>query len=134
MFERIKFERFTAFEHLEITLSPGINLFLGENGTGKTHILKAAYAACDITKSKGGVAEKINTVFHPSGKQIGRLVKRSGNSNKGSLEVVRRLEDGREARLRLSLSGPTAAPSEQITSPTPSRMGGYPVPKATCKI
>jgi predicted ATP-dependent endonuclease of OLD family len=43
MLEKIKFEKFTAFENLEVRFSPGMNIFVGENGTGKTHILKAAY-------------------------------------------------------------------------------------------
>ncbi|MEI7590999.1 MAG: AAA family ATPase, partial [Deltaproteobacteria bacterium] len=63
MLDKIRFDKFTAFEKLEIKFSTGINIFVGENGTGKTHILKAAYAACDIAKSKGGFAEKINNVF-----------------------------------------------------------------------
>jgi len=107
MLKRIKLDKFTAFERLDIGLSPGINIFLGENGTGKTHILKAAYAACDIAKSKGGFAEKITNVFYPSGKQIGRLVKRSSVSSKGSLEIVREITGGKEITLRLSMSNHT---------------------------
>jgi predicted ATPase len=110
MLETIHFEKFTAFEDLRIQFSPAINIFIGENGTGKTHILKAAYAACDIAKSKDGFAEKINRVFLPSAKQIGRLVKRSPGSGKGALEVVRRLENGDTIRLRLSLSNHTVEP------------------------
>lgn len=106
MLEKIKFEKFTAFEKLEVKFSPGINIFVGENGTGKTHILKAAYAACEIAKSKGGFAEKINNVFHPSGKQIGRLVKRSSVSSKGYVEITRSLE-GKPINLRLSFSNHT---------------------------
>ncbi|MBT8419612.1 MAG: AAA family ATPase, partial [Gammaproteobacteria bacterium] len=116
MLEKIKFEKFTAFDRLDINLSPGVNIFLGENGTGKTHILKAAYAACDIAKNKGGFAEKINNVFYPSGKQIGRLVKRSPVSSKGSLEVVRRLAGGKEAVLRLSMSNHTTKPDKAMVS------------------
>ncbi|MGI9323526.1 MAG: AAA family ATPase, partial [Pseudomonadales bacterium] len=44
MLKSIKFENFTAFEKLNVDLSEGVNIFIGENGTGKTHILKAAYA------------------------------------------------------------------------------------------
>lgn len=107
MLKRIKFDKFTAFEHLEVELSAGINVFLGENGTGKTHILKAAYSACDIAKSKGDFAKKIANVFYPSGKQIGRLVKRSSVSSKGSLEIVREIAGGKEITLRLSMSNHT---------------------------
>jgi recombinational DNA repair ATPase RecF len=68
LLESIKFLKFTAFNELKIKFSPGINIFVGENGTGKTHILKAAYSACAIVKSKGDFAEKINNVFYPSEK------------------------------------------------------------------
>jgi predicted ATP-dependent endonuclease of OLD family len=116
MVEKIKFERFTAFEKLEVKFSPGINIFVGENGTGKTHILKAVYAACDIAKSKGGFAEKINNVFYPSGKQIGRLVKRSTVSSKGSVEVTRKIDGDKKIALRLSLSNHTTKPDKATVS------------------
>jgi len=116
MLRKIKFDRFTAFERLEVQLSKGINVFVGENGTGKTHILKAAYAACDIAKSKGGFAEKINNVFYPSGKQIGRLVKRSSVSSKGSLEVIRELANDKQITLRLSMSNHTTKPDKATVS------------------
>ncbi|MBC8203981.1 AAA family ATPase [bacterium] len=69
--------------------SPGINIFIGANGTGKTHILKVLYAACDITKTKLGFADKINRVFLPSQRKIGRLVNRKVGSGKASIEVYR---------------------------------------------
>lgn len=115
MLEKIKFEKFTAFENLEVRFSSGINIFVGENGTGKTHILKAAYAACDIAKSKGGFAEKINNVFYPSGKQIGRLIKRSSASSKGSIEVTRKLDE-KPINIRLSLSNHTTKPEKAKVS------------------
>jgi recombinational DNA repair ATPase RecF len=77
MLERIRFKNFTNFEKLEVIFSPGINVFVGENGTGKTHILKAAYAACDITKTGKSFSEKINNLFYPKDKQIDRLVRRA---------------------------------------------------------
>ncbi len=119
MLEKIKLVKFTAFERLEVKFSPGLNIFVGENGTGKTHILKAAYAACDIAKSKGGFAEKINNVFYPSGKQIGRLVKRSSVSSSGSLEVIRKLVDDKKIVLRLSISNHTANPDKARISGSP---------------
>ncbi len=119
MLEKIEFEKFTAFEKLEVNFSPGINVFVGQNGTGKTHILKAGYAACDVAKSKGGFAEKINNVFYPSGKQIGRLVKRSSVSSKGFLKLTRRLEDHKTISLRLSLSNHTTKPSKASVSGSP---------------
>lgn len=91
MLERIKFEKFTAFDSIEILLSTGINIFLGANGTGKTHLLKVIYATCDITKSQKSLAEKINHVFLPSGQQMERLVKRAKGNLSGYFEITRRI-------------------------------------------
>lgn len=96
---KIKLERFTAFEKLDLDLSPGINVFVGENGTGKTHLMKVAYSACDISQTKAHMAEKLVRVFLPSGKAIGRLVKRRKTSSRCAVEVYTD-----QARLRLSFS------------------------------
>jgi len=109
MLSKIIFERFTAFEQLEVKFSPGINVFIGENGTGKTHMMKAAYAACEITKNKGSFADKINNVFLPSGKKIGRLVKRTTTSTKGSVRVYRTMPGG-EMMLGLRLTNHSSSP------------------------
>ncbi len=130
MLEKIKFEKFTAFEKLEVKFSPGINIFVGENGTGKTHILKAAYAACEIAKSKGGFAEKVNNVFYPSGKKIGRLVKRSAVSSKGFIEVTRKIGDDKKINLRLSLSSHTTKPEKATVSGSPKAWTENPVDSA----
>lgn len=116
MLEKIKFDKFTAFQKLKVKFSSGLNIFLGENGTGKTHILKAAYAACDITKSKDNFAKKINNVFLPSGKQIGRLVKRSSVSSRGTVEITRKLQDDKSISIRLSLSNHTKNPEKATVS------------------
>ena len=41
---RLELENFTCFAKAEMDFSSGINVFIGENGTGKTHILKVMYA------------------------------------------------------------------------------------------
>jgi ABC-type ATPase involved in cell division len=86
---KIQCERFTAFENITIDFSPGVNVFVGANGTGKTHIMKIAYAACDVTKTKLDFAEKISRVFLPSGRALGRLIKRHKTSSRGSITVYR---------------------------------------------
>ncbi len=86
---RIKLDRFTAFENLDLSLSPGLNVFVGANGTGKTHLLKLAYAACDITKTKVDFTDKLIRVFLPSGRALGRLVKREKMSSSCTIEICR---------------------------------------------
>ncbi len=41
--EKIAIKDFTVFEDIEIEFAKGINVFIGENGTGKTHLLKLLY-------------------------------------------------------------------------------------------
>ncbi len=86
---RVKLVRFTAFSDLDLELSPGINVLVGANGTGKTHLLKVCYAACDVSKTGESFAEKLVRVFLPSGRAIGRLVKRQQGSTRGAVEVFR---------------------------------------------
>lgn len=42
--EKININNFTVFESLKIDFSKGINIFIGENGMGKTHLMKMMYA------------------------------------------------------------------------------------------
>ena len=50
--DKIRLKNFTIFKDLSVQLSDGINVFIGQNGTGKTHLLKAVYAACELTQDK----------------------------------------------------------------------------------
>ncbi len=86
---RLKFQRFTAFEEFEFRPSQGINVLVGANGTGKTHLMKVAYSACDVSKTGGSFAEKLVRVFMPSRRSIGRLVKRRGESSTCTVSVSR---------------------------------------------
>ena len=84
---RIKLEGFTAFESLDLSPSPGINVFVGANGTGKTHIMKAAYSACVVLRTGERFPNKLVRVFLPSRGTIGRLVKRKRSDSKAEVEV-----------------------------------------------
>lgn len=86
---RLKLKNFTAFAALDVEFSPGINIFIGTNGTGKTHVLKVAYAACDVSNPGGGLAEKLLATFLPYEGRLGRLAHRRSSSTRASLEVHR---------------------------------------------
>ena len=72
---KIKLERFTAFKHLEVEFSPGINALIGANGTGKTHLMKVCYAACDVSKTGDSFTRKLIDLLLPSGRALHRLIK-----------------------------------------------------------
>ena len=86
---KIRLTNFTAFEQLAVEFSPGINVLVGDNGTGKTHLLKVCYAAASIAKTGDLFADKIRRVFLPAGGDAGRLVKASTKNGLGSVEVFR---------------------------------------------
>ena len=86
---KITLERFTAFSELELPFSPGINVLIGANSTGKTHLMKVCYAACDVAKTGAPFIDKLVRVFLPSGRTPGRLVHRQQGSNVGQVAVHR---------------------------------------------
>lgn len=104
---RIRLEEFTAFKQLDLELSPGINVFVGANGTGKTHLLKVAYCACDVSKTGGSFSAKLLATFLPFKHRLGRLVHRAPKSTECSIEVCRGSE-----KLRLSFSNHAKAPRD----------------------
>lgn len=86
---KVKLTNFTAFRQLEVEFSPGINALVGENGTGKTHLLKVCYAACALAQPGDLFADKLLRVFLPSDGDAGRLVRASAKNGLGSVEVFR---------------------------------------------
>ncbi|AFM24845.1 hypothetical protein Desti_2147 [Desulfomonile tiedjei DSM 6799] len=86
---------FTAFSRLKMDFSPGLNVIIGENATGKSHLLKLAYVVAYVlhesrrtsdeavghllagsSKSwfQRRIAEKLVGVFRPD--SLGRLCRR----------------------------------------------------------
>ena len=85
MIEHLELRNFTAFTGLTLNLSPKINVIIGENGTGKTHLLKAAYGLCagaPLFKNKPETGEddlaavltaKLLRLFMPLDDKLGKL-------------------------------------------------------------
>lgn len=97
---RVTLKKFTAFSQLDdVPLSPGVNVFIGKNGTGKTHLLKVLYSACKVTEGKIELPEKLVRVFVPSGGRLGRLVHRQVGVTWAEAEVR---ADGRSLRLEFT--------------------------------
>lgn len=48
MLKSVRLTHFTVFEDTTFEFSPGLNVLIGDNGTGKTHCLKAGYALMRI--------------------------------------------------------------------------------------
>ena len=56
---RLRLRNFTAFSDLDLEFGGGIEVFVGANGAGKTHLMKVGYAACDVARSGGDFAQKL---------------------------------------------------------------------------
>jgi len=81
---KLKLENFTVFHDLDLEFSQGINVFIGENGTGKTHVMKVLYSACKAAqkeKTAMDFATKIVRVFRPDGLSFFRLAKRGSEGH-----------------------------------------------------
>lgn len=90
MLQRLQIDNLTVFPHADLKFGRHLNVFVGENGSGKTHLLKLAYsvlAACaeegrkssssQPTKSvlQSRLADKLVNVFRPEA--LGRLARRT---------------------------------------------------------
>lgn len=77
MITNLQLKNFTAFTRLTIDFSPGINIVIGENGTGKTQLLKAilALSGPDAWHEQANekLASKLCRIYQPIGDQVGEL-------------------------------------------------------------
>jgi len=78
MIEKLELKNFAKFGELNIDFSPKINVIIGENGTGKTQLLKAAYVANLVLaqgQKQSDLTDKLCSTFRPTGDALGKLVK-----------------------------------------------------------
>ena len=88
---RVELENFTAFKSLKLDLCPGINVLVGANGTGKTHLMKVCYAACEAARSRSDdFSRKLVANFLPSRRRLQRLVRQqSREESEATIRVWR---------------------------------------------
>lgn len=115
MITEVRLKNFTAFDDLELKCSPGINVFIGENGTGKTHLLEVIYAACDYYAPDMTDESPFQLILkHFKPKSVGALVRKETEA----LEVEVKGGDFRFSCVANRLdSNPSAVLSNQPSSP-----------------
>lgn len=98
MLKKLIASNFTVFPSLELTFSPGLNIIVGENGAGKSHLLKLAYVLCAVSASMNKsprqskdewqkrVADKLVATCRPD--YLGRLVSRAQGRNRCEVAVA----------------------------------------------
>lgn len=106
MIAGLEIQNFTAFGKLEISLSPRVNVIIGSNGTGKTHLLKAIYSlaiagrsSSDAGRSKkeleADLSKKLLRLFSPEENKL-RTLRASGSTGPARL-CLKRSDDARVA-------------------------------------
>ncbi len=132
MITNLQLKNFTAFSELTIDFSPGINIIIGENGTGKTQLLKAilALSGPEARAEQAGeqLARKLCRLYHPLGGQVGEL-RRAGARGEAMLSAT--FASGQEitakfsgkaitAKVRANMDGDLAAaifiPTKEVLS------------------
>ena len=86
--KKIKFQNYTVFEEQQIEFSPGVNIIIGENGTGKTHLMKALYSACQSTDLKISFAHKLVMTMLPDDYKISRLITRKTGNRTAVIRIT----------------------------------------------
>lgn len=120
MLKRMKIKNFTVFAEADLHFSSNLNVIVGENGCGKSHLLKSAYAliaasaeekrrinASEPTKTQlqKAYAEKLVNVLRPE--SLGRLARRRQGRERCELK----LEFG-NTKLDAGISFATSSKSE----------------------
>lgn len=87
--QHLDLRNFMGFNNLTLDFSPKINVIIGENGTGKTHLLKAAYGLCagaPLFKNKpdtgddeleAALTAKLLRLFMPLDDKLGKMHRHS---------------------------------------------------------
>ena len=113
LLESASIRKFGLFTDETLEFSRGINVFIGRNGCGKSHLLKLLYTLvkeCGESPDNGSVLEtrklenrlasKLAGVFRPEGDRIGRLVQRG--KGRGTAEVSAAFSNGQKCGFKLS--------------------------------
>jgi len=91
--KNLKLKNFCAFEDIDVDFSPKINIIIGENGTGKTQLLKSIYYAI-IAKKEIAIedlgqhlAHTLVQLFKPIDDKLGKL-KMTGGADKAQITAI----------------------------------------------
>lgn len=90
---------FSVFEKVDLKFCEGVNVLIGTNATGKSHLMKALYCLLkaserspwntdnEALRYRVQLLSKLAKVFRPQDDSVGRLVKRTVGRKSGSVEV-----------------------------------------------
>ncbi|WP_435020600.1 AAA family ATPase [Tundrisphaera sp. TA3] len=134
MLAHLRLNNFTLFSEADVPFARHLNVLVGENGSGKSHLLKLAYSLAWVM-ARGGresgsptptkaylekaIASKLRGVFRPD--RLGRLARRQAGVSRCEVEAK-----FRQVAHDLAFSFTTKNASEVSLDRTPARWSGQP--------
>lgn len=116
MITKITLNNITVFSDLSIDFCDGINILIGENGTGKTHLMKFLYAACQSANKRISFPHKIVMTMLPDDYNISRLLTRKTDKSTGSIYITaKEAEKVYKRMLQVSFNGKTKKWAANVT-------------------
>ena len=127
--ESVSLVRFSVFKKTQIDFSTGLNVFIGANATGKSHVMKLLYSVLktretarkdridDKRRIAARLKEKLAGVFQPDEKDPRRLVRRQ--VGRGSSKVILKASGG-EFTFKLTTLGNLTVEFDSLESVKPS--------------
>src|SRR5690606_32244353 len=103
---RIKIENLTVFPEADLAFSSNLNVIIGENGCGKSHLLKVAYSVIAASAEEGkkrnvgdptkvllqkNLADKLVNVIRPEA--LGRLARRKQGQGRERCQLILEFDD-----------------------------------------
>ncbi len=128
LLQTLHLKDFTVFGKSRLNFSSGLNVIIGENGLGKTHLLKLPYAAMAVSAELGQnplhsqpsktllqprMAQKLVDVFRAE--SLGRLARRQQGRNRCEVRV-----GFNNSRWNMNFSFATNSKSEVVVERIPS--------------
>lgn len=127
MLKRMTIQNLTVFPNADLKFGNNLNVFVGENGAGKTHLLKMAYAVLAASSEEGRkgtsatptkaalqvkLADKLVNVFRPE--SLGRLARRKQGRERCDIKLL-----FEEPELAIDFSFATNSKSEVTLTRSP---------------
>lgn len=119
MIESLTLKNFAKFADLQIAFSPRINVIIGENGTGKSQLLKAAYVASAALNDElqgADLAKRLCRICRPNGESLGKLVKH-GTQAGVHAEIDASFAGGQRLHAKFTSASKTVALPVSIATP-----------------